>query len=45
MDLIKIALDRGQKALSEFQSKQLLKAYGIPVPGKSWPKAPTKPLP
>ena len=31
MDLIKIALDRGQKALSEYQSKQLLKAYGIPV--------------
>lgn len=31
MELIKIALDRGQKALSEYQSKQLLKAYGIPV--------------
>lgn len=31
MELIKSALDRGQKALSEYQSKQLLKAYGIPV--------------
>lgn len=31
MNLIKTALDRGQKALSEYQSKQLLKDYGIPV--------------
>ena len=31
MDEIKRAVDRGQKALSEFQSKKLLKSYGIPV--------------
>jgi acetate---CoA ligase (ADP-forming) subunit beta len=31
MDLIKQALDKGQKALSEYESKQFLKAYGIPV--------------
>jgi acetate---CoA ligase (ADP-forming) subunit beta len=31
MDLIKNALQKGQKALSEYESKQLLKAYGIPV--------------
>jgi succinyl-CoA synthetase beta subunit len=31
MDLIKDAVRKGQKALSEYQSKQFLKAYGIPV--------------
>ena len=31
MDLINAALNKGQKALSEYQSKQLLQAYGIPV--------------
>lgn len=31
MDLIKIALAKGQKALSEYESKKLLQAYGIPV--------------
>lgn len=31
MDLIKNALQKGQKALSEYESKQFLKAYGIPV--------------
>ena len=31
MDLIKDAVRKGQKALSEYQSKQFLKTYGIPV--------------
>jgi succinyl-CoA synthetase beta subunit len=31
MDLIKEAVRKGQKALSEYQSKQFLKTYGIPV--------------
>lgn len=31
MDLIKTALDKRQRALSEYTSKQLLRAYGIPV--------------
>ncbi|MGD8256183.1 MAG: acetate--CoA ligase family protein [Desulfobacterales bacterium] len=31
MDLINVALDKGQKALSEYESKQLLNAYGIPI--------------
>jgi acetate---CoA ligase (ADP-forming) subunit beta len=31
MDVIKTALDRGQKALSEYDSKKLVAAYGIPV--------------
>jgi acetate---CoA ligase (ADP-forming) subunit beta len=31
MDLIKKALDKGQKALSEYESKLLLQTYGIPV--------------
>jgi succinyl-CoA synthetase beta subunit len=30
-DLIRSALDKGQSALSEYQSKKLLKAYDIPV--------------
>lgn len=30
-DIIQAARNRGQKALSEFESKQLLAAYGIPV--------------
>ena len=31
MELIRTALERGQKALSETQSKKLLSAYGIPI--------------
>ena len=31
MDLIKTAIEQGQKALSEYQSKKLLSTYGIPV--------------
>jgi succinyl-CoA synthetase beta subunit len=31
MDLIKNALNKGQKALSEYESKLWLKSYGIPV--------------
>lgn len=31
MDLINVALDKGQKALSEYESKQFLNAYGIPI--------------
>ncbi|MFH0787515.1 MAG: acetate--CoA ligase family protein [Pseudomonadota bacterium] len=31
MDLIKTALERGQKALSEYESKKLLGLYGIPI--------------
>jgi acetate---CoA ligase (ADP-forming) subunit beta len=31
MDLIQAALDRGQKALSEYDSKKLVAAYGLPV--------------
>ena len=31
MDLINVALDKGQKALSEYESKQCLNAYGIPI--------------
>ncbi|MBI5603558.1 MAG: acetate--CoA ligase family protein [Deltaproteobacteria bacterium] len=31
MDLIQTALAKGQKALSEYQSKQLLKVYELPV--------------
>jgi acetate---CoA ligase (ADP-forming) subunit beta len=31
MDLIQTALDRGQKALSEYDSKKLVAAYGLPV--------------
>lgn len=31
MDIIKEALDQGRKTLSEYQSKQLLARYGIPV--------------
>jgi succinyl-CoA synthetase beta subunit len=30
-DLIRSALDRGQRALSEYESKKLLSLYGIPV--------------
>jgi len=31
MDLINVARDRGQKALSEYESKQFLNAHGIPI--------------
>lgn len=31
MNLIKTALERGQKALSEYDSKKVLAAYGIPI--------------
>ena len=31
MDLIQQALDRGAKNLSEYESKMVLSAYGIPV--------------
>jgi succinyl-CoA synthetase beta subunit len=35
MKILKSALEQGQKALSEYQSKKLLKAYGIPVTRES----------
>jgi len=35
--IIKTALSVGQKALDEFQAKQILSIYGIPITRKSWP--------
>ncbi|MBA4392842.1 MAG: carboxylate--amine ligase [Desulfobacca sp.] len=40
MNVIKIALERGQKALSEYDSKKLLAAYGIPITKEALVKSP-----